>query len=53
MEITMEKTPQYGAVSGQRPPLDDTETVAIPRPANELDGQSVQEKPDEDREKAG
>jgi hypothetical protein len=40
-------------VPGQRPPLDGQETVAIPRPANELDGQSMQETPVHDPEKAG
>ena len=36
------------------PVLDpDLDTVAIPRPANELDGDEVAEEPDEDPEKAG
>lgn len=43
--------------SGGTPALD-RDTVAIPRPANELDGQSefkrrVEEEPDDDPEKAG
>lgn len=51
----MEKTSntQSPTVSGQRPPLDDSETVAIPRPANELDGDTFQKEPDEDPNKAG
>lgn len=45
--------------SGGTPALDnDRDTVAIPRPANELDGQSaltgrVDEEPDDDPQKAG
>lgn len=45
--------------SGGTPALErDRDTVAIPRPANELDGQSgfkgrVDEEPDDDPEKAG
>ncbi|HTM79626.1 hypothetical protein [Asticcacaulis sp.] len=45
--------------SGGTPALDnDRNTVAIPRPANELDGQSgfkgrVEEEPDDDPQKAG
>ncbi|CAM3302159.1 hypothetical protein [Asticcacaulis taihuensis] len=45
--------------SGGTPALDsDRNTVAIPRPANELDGQSgfrgrVNEEPDDDPQKAG
>lgn len=45
--------------SGGTPALDhDRNTVAIPRPANELDGQSgfkrrVDEEPDDDPQKAG
>ena len=40
--------------SGGTPALDDDkDTVAIPRPANELDGKSVQEEPDDDPQKAG
>ncbi len=40
--------------SGGTPGLDDDkDTVAIPRPANELDGEPVQEEPDDDPQKAG
>ncbi len=45
--------------SGGTPALErDRDTVAIPRPANELDGQSalkgrVEEEPDDDPQKAG
>jgi len=39
---------------GQRPPLsDDDSTDAIPRPANELDGDPIEEEPDDDPQKAG
>ncbi len=35
------------APSGQRPPLDpDGDTAAIPRPADELDGDNALEQPD-------
>ena len=36
------------------PVLDpDIDTVAIPRPANELDGEELAEEPDDDPQKAG
>ncbi|MFT4074215.1 MAG: hypothetical protein QM647_01705 [Asticcacaulis sp.] len=55
----MASTPTSHPPSGGTPALDrDRNTVAIPRPANELDGQSafrgrVREEPDEDPQKAG
>ncbi len=41
------------SVPGQRPPLDpDADTVAIPRPGDELDGENVQQQPDPGKRKA-
>jgi hypothetical protein len=58
-EAAMTDTRKQNPPSGGTPALDhDRNTVAIPRPANELDGQSalrgrVDEEPDDDPQKAG
>ena len=42
--MTTNAIPTSPSVPGQRPPLDpDADTVAIPRPADELDGEDVQD----------
>ncbi len=50
----MSTTKDTSTSAPNSPVLDpDLDTVAIPRPANELDGQGVDEEPDDDPEKAG
>jgi hypothetical protein len=42
--MTTNAIPTSPSVPGQRPPLDpDENTVAIPRPADELDGDDIQD----------
>ena len=42
--MTTTPVPSSPSVPGQRPPLDpDADTVAIPRPADEFDGEDVQD----------
>jgi len=58
-EADMTEVRKPNPPSGGTPALErDRDTVAIPRPANELDGQSalkgrVEEEPDDDPQKAG
>ena len=46
--------PDTSTQAPNSPVLDpDLDTVSIPRPANELDGEGPDEEPDEDPQKAG